>query len=551
MNSHTVRRLAAVLVAIMGGVDIVSAVLPEIPHRVELLRDLLPFDIIHGSSTATVLAGFCLILVANGLRMRRSRALHLTVGLLLLSVVLHLTKGLDVEEAALALVLAGWLFTVRGVFDIPSRVLTPRRLLGHLGEAFILYWSYVLIGFVVLRRGVRPTPDLENVVLEPFRLLVGTPHFLYVTHHAGWFEDSLTVVACIFAIYAVALSLVPLISLARPTETEIARATALVRTHGSDTLSYFALQDGRSYYFLPDGSAFLSYRLWGNVALVGGDPVGPPHRIVDCIRSFQEVAKASGMQPCFLGIAAETVHLYREAGLRTLKIGEEALVDLRTFEAPSLKRKVRRAARHIEEIGVSMTTYRSHEIPADVEAAARAIDREWVEIKGGAERGFSMTLGRFPRPDDEGCEVTVAACDGKVIGFVSVVPVYGTRSWSLDAMRRSPNSPNGLMEAMIIHLCERYRDAGYRTLSLNFASLANSVDDMTSRVLDETRRFIFDNLSGVYQLKTLAQFNSKFNPTWRSRYLAYGDILTFPKYVLAVVQAEDPIRLPRLVADRH
>jgi lysylphosphatidylglycerol synthetase-like protein (DUF2156 family) len=132
-----------------------------------------------------------------------------------------------------------------------------------------------------------------------------------------------------------------------------------------------------------------------------------------------------------------------------------------------------------------------------------------------------------------------------------VVPVYGRAGWSLDAMRRLPDSPNGLMEFLVITIAERYRDRGYRTLSLNFASLANTIDDIDSRMLDGTRRFLFENLSGFYQLKSLAQFNGKFCPVWRSRYLAYGDVLTFPKFVLAVVQAEDPIKLPRVVPGRR
>ena len=38
----------------------------------------------------------------------------------------------------------------------------------------------------------------------------------------------------------------------------------------------------------------------------------------------------------------------------------------------------------------------------------RAISHEWVRSKGGNERGFSMTLGRLPRPVDKDCELIVA-----------------------------------------------------------------------------------------------------------------------------------------------
>jgi phosphatidylglycerol lysyltransferase len=104
------------------------------------------------------------------------------------------------------------------------------------------------------------------------------------------------------------------------------------------------------------------------------------------------------------------------------------------------------------------------------------------------------------------------------------------------------------MEFLIIRAAEAYRDRGYRTLSLNFATLSNESGDIDSRALEGTRRFLFEHLSSFYQLKSLYQFNSKFAPRWESRYLAYRDVLKIPKLAVAIAQSEDPIRIPFLSA---
>lgn len=174
------------------------------------------------------------------------------------------------------------------------------------------------------------------------------------------------------------------------------------------------------------------------------------------------------------------------------------------------------------------------------------ISQQWVESKGGGERGFSMTLGRLPRLTDHDCEIVVAHQGGQVYGYLCMAPVYRGESWSLDAMRRRPDGPNGLTEFLVIHAAQAYQDRGYDRLSLNFAALANSADDIDSRGVEETRRFLFEHLSSVYQLKSLYQFNGKFEPLWRSRYLAYRDVLKIPKLAVAIAQSEDPIRLPSL-----
>ena len=47
---------------------------------------------------------------------------------------------------------------------------------------------------------------------------------------------------------------------------------------GADTLAPFVLRADKSYFFTDDETAFLAYRVVGGVAIVSGDPVGPPER---------------------------------------------------------------------------------------------------------------------------------------------------------------------------------------------------------------------------------------------------------------------------------
>lgn len=541
------RRLGSVLTAVVGLMNIVSALYPAIPARMELLRDLLPLNCVRGTQTATVLAGFFLILLADGLRKRRHRAFQVTVAILLLSTVLNLAKGLDFEEASIATALALFLVSTRRAFDVPSRMPVPTHVLTRLATFALLYYGYVLAGFLILRRVIRPFPTATGVMLEPLRLLAGSPIYHYLTPQAQWFGRSLAFVGSAAILSGLAALLRPLIPRRGATQDELARVSSVIRRYGTDSLAYFALQDGRSYFFDPSGDAFLSYRLWGNVALVGGDPIGVPHLIPGLVQSFLDFCTDNAIDPCFLGVSGIHLHLYNSAGLKTLKIGEEAIIDLPHFKVDALKRKVRRAARHITDLSISATTYRRDEVPEAILAQLGDISREWVDSKGGAERGFSMTLGRLPRESDADCEVVVATEGDYVWGYLALVPVYGAKGWSLDSMRRRPDSPNGLMEHMVVHAAETYRARGYDTLSLNFASLSNAEDDIESRAIEGTRRFLFEHLSGFYQLKSLYQFNNKFAPRWRSRYMAYGDVLKFPKMALAIVQSEDPVKLPSLV----
>ncbi|MGH2442218.1 MAG: bifunctional lysylphosphatidylglycerol flippase/synthetase MprF [Chloroflexota bacterium] len=544
LDSNTARRAGAVLTALIGFINILSALYPAIPGRIELLRDVLPMHLIRGSQTATVLVGFALILLADGLRKRRRRAMQIVVALLTASIVLNLSKGLDFEEAIGAGALAVGLILYRQAFQVSGIVPEPRRLLQRIATFTLMYYSYLLLGFLVLGHRVRPAPTFVGVTLEPFRMLWSTPLYQFHTAQGRWFHLSLSVTGILAGFLVLTQILRPFVPHRTASTTDLARVRELVRRYGSDTLSYFAFQHGRSYFFDDSGEAFLSYRLWGTVAIVGGHPIGAPERIPHLINRFLEFSTSSGIEPCFLGIGGSNLGVYARAGLRTLKVGEEALIDLPDFDATLLKRKVRRAARHIHDAGITVTGYRRDALPAAIAHQMEGIHRAWIRERGGNERGFSMTLGRLPEQIDADCEIMVAVEGDHLWGYLCLVPAYSGSAWSLDAMRRRAGAPNGLMEALVIAAAESYRERGYRTLSLNFATLSNSENNIDSKAVESTRRFLYEHLSSVYQLKSLAQFNGKFLPRWQSRYLAYRDVTKIPKVAIAIAQSEDPIKIP-------
>src|SRR5205807_8365317 len=100
----TILALATVL---LGVVDIISAVTPEEAGRLRALTQVVPLPLAHAASAVTVGVGLLLIMLGHGLRRRKRRAFTAAVALLLLSTVLHVVKGLDVEEAVTTAVLAG------------------------------------------------------------------------------------------------------------------------------------------------------------------------------------------------------------------------------------------------------------------------------------------------------------------------------------------------------------------------------------------------------------------------------------------------------------
>lgn len=96
------RRVAAFGVAALGLIGLLSAASRPLRGRLEGLLQVVPFFVPRTAAVTLVFVSFALLLTARGLR----RGQHVTwlaaIALLLVSVVLHVVKGIDVEEAVLA-----------------------------------------------------------------------------------------------------------------------------------------------------------------------------------------------------------------------------------------------------------------------------------------------------------------------------------------------------------------------------------------------------------------------------------------------------------------
>src|SRR5205807_2627691 len=82
----------------LGVVNVISGLTPERAGRLRALTGVVPVSVERAASAATVVAGLLLLMLGLGLRRRKRRAWRGAVALLVLSTVLHVVKGLDVEE---------------------------------------------------------------------------------------------------------------------------------------------------------------------------------------------------------------------------------------------------------------------------------------------------------------------------------------------------------------------------------------------------------------------------------------------------------------------
>jgi lysyl-tRNA synthetase class 2 len=503
-------RLLAGAAALVGAISVASALTPELADRTRLVDAALPPGVPHAARLVALAFGFALVWLSRSLAARRRRAWQLAVGLVALVAASHVVKGLDVEEAAIALLLLAALVRYRDRFDVPGDRSAPRTL--------------VAIAASLAGASVVITLSSLDVVGLPDRL-----------------DDLVDVTAGFLAFAALWFWLRPLGERVRQSVGERREARFLVGRYGHDSLAFFALRRDKSWFFSPTRRSFLAYRVVGGVALVSGDPVGDEAELPALVEEFARLCRSRGWRLAVLGGSDRLRPLYARLGLRSVKIGDEAVLRTSDFSLDGRAiRKVRQSVSRIERAGYAVRVVPAARVDGPLRAELERVSLEW---RGRApERGFTMCMDDlFGEPDE--LFAVAELPDGTVGGFLHLVPSGG--GLSLSSMRRSAATPNGLMEALVARTAEWARGAGVAELSLNFCVFTDLLRDGTRGPVLGTLRFALLRLDSVFQIERLHAFSRKFFPEWRARYVCFERISDFPAVGLAYLRVESLLTPPR------
>jgi len=506
------------------------------PSHPPFLREIFPLDFIRLSRTFTLLIGFALIISSFNIYKRKRRAWGVVLALSCFSVLFHLTKGLDYEEALFSFALVLLLLITRRIFSVRSSVPDVPGTLLRLATAAGVAVGYGVAGFWFLdRRHFDINFHIGDSIVTTLRFLSlsGDPRLVPHTHYAQWFLFSLYLMTFSAVLYSGFALFRPVIYQFRRLPRERAMAREIVAEHGRTTLDYFKLWTDKSYFFSPSHTCFIAYRVAGNVALALGDPVGPENEIEPVVREFVEFCHDNGWGFGFHQALPDFLDVYRRVRLKKLKIGDDAIVNLRDFilEGKS-KKEFRYKIRQMEGMGVETRHYESP-IADDIIAQLKDVSDEWLQIPGRRERTF--TLGMFEESYVRSTPVVAAVDkDGKVLAFVNLIATPDGKEITIDLMRRRTEAPNGIMDYLFVKLFLYAKERRFERFNLGMAPMAGFQEREVASAEERAIHSFFQQLNFLFSFRGLRQYKAKFATSWEPRYLVYRNALELPRLALAL-----------------
>ena len=532
----------AVSTAVSGVLTLYSLIQSPVSSRLARLYEIFPLEFVNLSRFMTLVLGFALVLSSLNLFRRKRRAYHAVVVLACLSIVFHLTKGVDYEHALLSLLLILLLVAGRRHFTVRSGRPVLRPALLGVGAALAVGIGYGVLGFWLLdprEFGIDFT--MGEAVRQTLRglSLAGDPRLVPHTRHAAWFLDSLPLMSATVVVYALTLLFRPVLYRLRVAPQE--------RTAAGEIVHQLRALVARLLQALAGQVAVLSIvearipgvqrrrrlraRYWATLS-------APTTEIESTVREFGGMCAENGWGYAFYETLPDFLPIYERCGLAKLKLGEDAIVDLRTFTLEGRQRKsLREAVRRVERQGFDVRQYEpplGDELLAELES----VSNDWLTIPGRRERQF--TLGRFDRDYVRLCTVLVAADkDGRVQAFVNSIPSYRSGETTIDLMRRRSLAPNGVMDFLLVNLLQASRDRGFDRFSLGLAPMTGFLEQESASPEERAIHFFFKHLTFIFSFGGIRAYKGKFATGWEPRYIVYRNVLDLPRVAVTLARVSE------------
>ncbi|HVH23312.1 MAG TPA: phosphatidylglycerol lysyltransferase domain-containing protein, partial [Pseudonocardia sp.] len=540
----------AVLTA-LGGVLQLLTQIPIVHSRLDGQEAAMigPLWVPVTGHVVSVVVGLTLLLLADQLAKRKRLAWRVAVMLFTLAGIAHVIKGPHPVAIAFCAGMLVALFRYRRVFSAPA---DPPSLLRLVRAIPIFIAGVLLFGGVALwleRGRIEPDVTPGGVLLTIGAGLMGLdgPYTYSSPFFAAYFPAALIALGTAGLVVFAVLLFRPLVGRNPHTEDDWTHANRLVRTYGWDTLAYFSLRDDKSFFFSADGEAMLAYTYLGGYALVSGDPIGARQSVIAVLDEFLAMCAKRAWNPAFLAVREASMPLYASRGFTCFYLGDEAILDCARFTLAGSARKSLRAA--VRRVGRNYT----FRLVAESDAAPKlveqlnAISAKW---RGKApERGFTMSLSQDVAGAGANPEFLLCVAldeHGTPGGFLRVVPAYGPSfGYTLDLMRHDPDAPNGMTEFLIASTALALGQRGVRRLSMNFAMWGRLfADDIPFSRSQRAARRLVGVMNPFFQIRSLHDFNAKFDPEWLPRVLAYRRAVDLPRVGLLYAGAEGFLALP-------
>ncbi|MGE6354975.1 phosphatidylglycerol lysyltransferase domain-containing protein [Flavobacterium sp. NPDC079362] len=534
------RVVPALLLLVLGIINIISVLTPAINSRLILLKDFLPLEAIHASNYLVLTTGLFLLVTAafmlKGLRMTWWFALILSV----ISIIGNLTKAIDFEESTVAFLVLCVLIATRKEYYVKTN---PRLGIIGLQTSLLSILAVLIYGVLGFYFFDKKHFNIDFSLSESIRYTFQN-YFLFGSdnlHPTGTFAEHFLLSLKISGFLSFGFLIYTLVkpsiikNTVSPQEKEI--ATELVNSYGNSSLDYFKTYFDKLIFISKSKNAFISYRLSGNFAVVLENPVGSNTQETSlCITEFDQFCYEFGLRSIYYRIPEANLKTYTELGKKYFFLGQAAVVDLREFHLEGQNRKsLRNSLKKISDLGLQ-PIINQPPIKDGLLQQIKAVSDQWLEETSRKELLFSQGIFLWEELKNQTI-ITVQNSEGKILAFLNIIPDYAKNEGTYDLIRKTNDAPNGIIDFMMVALFDYLKSKDIIYADLGLAPMSGIENPQT--IQEKSMKYAYEKVKSFSHYKGLRDFKDKFSTSWHNQYIVFTDdydLIQIPRILTKVIK---------------
>ncbi|HVI46792.1 MAG TPA: phosphatidylglycerol lysyltransferase domain-containing protein [Chitinophaga sp.] len=533
------RLLPPILIFLLGMVNIFSVLTPPLANRMHLLHAYIPGTSIHASNLLVVFLGLILLVTATFLFRGLRSAWIVALSVSLLSVVGHISKALDYEEASLALVTSIILIATARQYRVKSNPQLVNIGVVTAVATFLLVLIFGTIGFYFLNvRHFGIDFSWQQSLRHAFHcfMLLEDDGLQPITRFGKEFMSAIRVLgvsAWAFLFYTV---IRPYLHVAQQTNSALEKARFYLSQYGDSPMDYFKVGQDKLLFVSQQYEGFIAYRAAGSFAIVLEEPVCSEDNKLAMLMEFEQQCRKMGLRPAFYRVDEDSTYYFSQLRKKKMLIGQEAIMDMRSFTLSGKdKKSLRNGLNSLANKGY-VTTFHTAPHSPEMITAMKAVSDEWLEQYEVKEMTFSQGLFEEDVIKDQDV-ITVTDPEGNIAAFLNIIPDYAPGECTYDLIRKRTNAPGGVMDALIIALIQDAQQKGLYYLNLGMVPMSGIIHP--ENTAEKMVKYAYEKLRFFRHYQGLREFKDKYATEWTNKYLIYEhdfDLIQLPAALNKVMQ---------------
>lgn len=511
ISSTVAYKFLRFLVFLTGVTMLLTGINERLLMKIRIFGEIFGTNTLGFSNDLSILIGFLSIVAACLLKYKSKAIYRATLVIIVLGILTLLSKGFYPGEIVISAIAGYTLYRSKSSFYRESFVVSWRS---TINDACILILS--LLGYYS--------------VLEIYLKYTRNHLEKFLFRQLGAVALSMFIIAIVIYIIIYFFNIDSKLPVKTFYDYEGEINNIIKNYKGSSLTNLVYLRD-KYIYVNEQKDVMMQYQIYLDKIFVLGNPIGNDENIYQTIENFYEFADKYGHTVVFYQIEEDMIKYLHSHGYDFMKIGEEAMIDVQSFEVVGNKMKSLEKSKN--KMVSEGYTFEMIYPPYSNETmqTLKSISDDWLD--GRSEKGYSVGFFDEYYLSKEAMGI-IKDVDGNIKGFSNIMNMYNNKeSFSVDLMRFTKDSQRGIMDFMFINIIEVGKQNGFKEFNMGMAPLANVGTSKYAFLNEKVALGIYEYGQMFYSFKVLRKFKNKYTSNWEPRYVAYRRETTL---VFAMIQ---------------